>query len=87
CTQASWLGADGGLARYRLRLESVLAFLDRRRDSFLFQDMSVTDIANAVLKEYPQANFALEVTQPLSKRDICTQYRESDFAFLRRILA
>ncbi|MGC4241889.1 MAG: contractile injection system protein, VgrG/Pvc8 family, partial [Herbaspirillum sp.] len=36
CTQASWLGADGGLARYRLRLESFLAFLDRRRDSFLF---------------------------------------------------
>nr|WP_034330812.1 type VI secretion system Vgr family protein [Herbaspirillum sp. B39] len=87
CTQASWLGADGGLARYRLRLESFLAFLDRRRDSFLFQDMSVTDIASAVLKEYPQANFALDVTQTLTKRDICTQYRESDFAFLRRILA
>ncbi len=87
CTQASWLGADGGLARYRLRLESFLAFLERRRDSFLFQDMSVAEIASAVLKEYPQANFALEVTQPLAKRDICTQYRESDFAFLRRILA
>ncbi|BEV15428.1 type VI secretion system tip protein VgrG [Herbaspirillum sp. DW155] len=87
CTQASWLGADGGLARYRLRLESFLAFLDRRRDSFLFQDMSITDIASAVLKEYPQANFSLDVTQTLARRDICTQYRESDFAFLRRILA
>ncbi len=49
--------------------------------------MSVTDIASAVLKEYPQANFALDVTQTLTKRDICTQYRESDFALLRRILA
>jgi type VI secretion system secreted protein VgrG len=87
CTQASWLGADGGLARYRLRLESFLAFLDRRRDSFLFQDMSVTDIASAVLKEYPQANFSLDVTQTLARREICTQYRESDYAFLRRILA
>ncbi|WP_075256953.1 type VI secretion system Vgr family protein [Herbaspirillum camelliae] len=87
CTQASWLGADGGLARYRLRLESFLAFLDRRHDSFLFQDMTVTDIAAAVLKEYPQANFSLDVTQTLAKRDICTQYRETDYAFLRRILA
>ena len=57
CTQASWLGADGGLARYRLRLESFLAFLERRRDSFLFQDMSVTDIASAVLKEYRPSMF------------------------------
>ncbi|MCP1572768.1 type VI secretion system secreted protein VgrG [Herbaspirillum rubrisubalbicans] len=87
CTQASWLGADGGLARYRLRLESFLAFLERRHDSFLFQDMDVTEIASALFKEYPQANFALDVTQTLSKRDICTQYRESDFHFLRRILA
>ncbi|NUU01344.1 type VI secretion system Vgr family protein [Herbaspirillum robiniae] len=87
CTQASWLGADGGMARYRLRLESFLAFLDRRRDSFLFQDMTVTDIAGALLKEYPQANFSLEVTRQLNKREICTQYRETDCAFLRRILA
>ncbi|RAM65866.1 type VI secretion system Vgr family protein [Herbaspirillum rubrisubalbicans] len=87
CTQASWLGADGGLARYRLRLESFLAFLERRHDSFLFQDMDVTEIASALFKEYPQANFALDVTQTLTKRDICTQYRESDFHFLRRILA
>ncbi|UIN21253.1 type VI secretion system Vgr family protein [Herbaspirillum frisingense] len=87
CTQASWLGADGGLARYRLRLESFLAFLERRQDSFLFQDMTVTEIAAALLKEYPQANFSLDVTQTLAKRDICTQYRESDDAFLRRILA
>ena len=87
CTQASWLGADGGVARYRLRMESFLAFLALRHDSYLFQDMTVTDIAGALLKEYPQANFALEVTQPLTKRDICTQYRETDLDFLQRILA
>ncbi|BEV14574.1 hypothetical protein HBDW_13620 [Herbaspirillum sp. DW155] len=42
CTQACWLGADGGLARYRLRMESFLSLLDLRRDSYLFQDMTVT---------------------------------------------
>jgi type VI secretion system secreted protein VgrG len=87
CTEASWLGADGGLARYRLRLESFLAFLERRRDSFIFQDMTATDIVTALLADYPQANFQLDVTQTLAKRPICTQYRETDFAFLERLLA
>ena len=27
CTSAMWLGADGGLARYRLRLEPAMALL------------------------------------------------------------
>ncbi|HEY4317380.1 MAG TPA: type VI secretion system Vgr family protein [Herbaspirillum sp.] len=87
CTEAAWLGADGGLARYRLRLESFLAFLERRRDSFIFQDMTTADIVAALLAEYPQANFRLDVTQAMTPRPICTQYRESDFAFLARLLA
>ena len=40
CTQASWLGADGGVARYRLRLEPALALLRLRRDNYIFQDKS-----------------------------------------------
>ncbi len=87
CTQACWLGADGGLARYRLRMESFLSLLDLRRDSYLFQDMTVTEIAAELFKQYPQANFSLDVSRSLARREICTQYRESDLAFLRRILA
>lgn len=37
CTVASWLGADGGVARYRLRLEPALSLLALRRDSYIFQ--------------------------------------------------
>ena len=40
-TQAAWLGADGGLARYRLTLRPFLAFLGLRRDAFIFQDKDV----------------------------------------------
>jgi type VI secretion system secreted protein VgrG len=36
CTDAAWLGADGGLARYRLRLEPALSLLGLRRDSYIF---------------------------------------------------
>ena len=36
-TDAVWLGANGGLARYRLHLQPALALLGLRRDSYIFQ--------------------------------------------------
>lgn len=87
CTEASWLGADGGMVRYHLRLESFLAFLNLRRDAFIFQDKNVQQIITDLLAEYPQANFSWEATQALTTYPIYTQYRESDLAFFTRILA
>lgn len=87
CTQAAWLGADGGVARYRLRLEPALALLRLRRDSYIFQDKDVREIVTELLSDYPQVRFEFDVTQELTPRAICTQYRESDLDFLARILA
>lgn len=86
CTHASWLGADGGVARYRLRLEPALALLALRRDSYIFQDMTVRDIVSELLADYPQVRFEFDVTQALAPRPVCTQYRESDLEFFRRLL-
>ncbi len=87
CTQASWLGADGGVARYRLRLEPALALLRLRRDSYIFQDKDVREIVAELLSDYPQVRFEFDVRQALAARPICTQYRESDLEFFRRVLA
>ncbi|XLZ73123.1 type VI secretion system Vgr family protein [Massilia sp. SR12] len=87
CTQAGWLGADGGVARYRLRLEPALALLRLRRDSYIFQDKSVRDIVQEVLADYPQVRVDFDISQELAPRATCTQYRESDYDFLCRILA
>ncbi|WP_354335892.1 type VI secretion system Vgr family protein, partial [Undibacterium sp. GrIS 1.2] len=87
CTQAYWLGADGGTTRYRLRLEPFLSFLRLRRDSFIFQDKDVQQIVTDLLADYPQAHFRWDVTQPLLARPVCTQYRESDLDFFTRLLA
>jgi type VI secretion system secreted protein VgrG len=87
CTDAAWLGADGGIARYRLRLEPALTLLRLRRDSFIFQDQDVRGIVTTLLADYPQVRFDFDVTQTLTVRPICTQYRESDFDFLTRLLA
>lgn len=87
CTQASWMGADGGVARYRLRLEPALTLLRERRDCYIFQDKNALDIVTELLADYPQLRFEIDVTQELAPRAICTQYRESDLEFFTRLLA
>jgi len=87
CTEAAWLGADGGVARYRLRLEPALALLALRRDSYIFQDKNARDIVTELLADYPQVAFDFDITQDLPARAICTQYRESDLDFFIRLLA
>ncbi|MFL6674673.1 MAG: type VI secretion system Vgr family protein, partial [Massilia sp.] len=87
CTESSWLGADGGAARYRLRLEPALALLAVRRDSYIFQDKNARDIVTELLADYPQVRFEFDVTQHLATRAVCTQYRESDLEFFVRLLA
>ncbi|WP_230969534.1 type VI secretion system Vgr family protein [Nitrogeniibacter aestuarii] len=86
-TEAMSLGADGGLARYRLVVEPWLAFCAQRRDCFQFQDKDVLSIAESVFGDYREANWRAEVTQPLRNYSRKTQYRESDFDFLRQLLS
>jgi type VI secretion system secreted protein VgrG len=87
CTDAAWTGADGGVARYRLRLEPALHLLRERRDSYLFQDKTVQEIVTELLADYPRVRFEFDLAQALAPRPLRTQYRETDLAFLQRILA
>ena len=93
-TRFERLGANGGLARYRLRVEPWLAFLHHRRDSYLFQDMSVIDVLDNVFGDYrgqgmlvPEWRWDLADRDAYARRSVVTQYEESDFAFATRLLA
>ncbi|MFZ5521929.1 MAG: type VI secretion system Vgr family protein [Pseudomonadota bacterium] len=85
--EAGALGSDGGFARYRLRLQPWLALLGHRRDSFLFQNVTALEAVESVLRDYPQANWRVMVTEPLRRREICTQFDETDLNFVLRLLA
>lgn len=87
CIDCAFAGADGGVARYRLRLEPALALLGLRRDSYIFQDKNARDVVTELLADYPQVRFEFDVSQELAPRPVWTQYRESDLAFLTRVLA
>ncbi|UKE45835.1 type VI secretion system Vgr family protein [Xanthomonas cerealis] len=88
------LGSNGGLARYRLVVEPWLALLAQRVDSYVFQDMSVVEIAESVFADYaeqgalaPAWRWELSDRSTYAKRSLTTQYEETDAAFLRRLLA
>ena len=85
--EAAQLGADGGLARYRLVMRPWLHFLTLRRDSFIHQDKDVRAILEDIFRDYPQANYRFDVSETLRQRSLCVQYRESDFEFMTRLLA
>jgi type VI secretion system secreted protein VgrG len=85
--EAAQLGADGGLARYRLVLRPWLAFLALRTDSFVYQDQTAAQIIEAVFADHPVANFELQLAEPLRQRALCIQYNESDLAFVLRLMA
>ncbi|MDB0544122.1 type VI secretion system tip protein VgrG [Ralstonia solanacearum] len=81
------LGGDGGLARYRLRIVPWLDRLDGREDCFVYQDKTALEIIEDLFADYPIAQYKLAVGRPCAKRSICCQYRETDYAFMLRLLA
>ncbi|MBC7954519.1 MAG: type VI secretion system tip protein VgrG [Cytophagales bacterium] len=89
--EAAQLGSDGGLARYRLQLVAFTHLLGLRQDSRVFLGRRADEIISTVLRAYPQANFRLELSpEALADapvRGTTTQYRETDAAFVTRLLS
>ena len=90
-TEAARLDADGGLACYRLVIESWFAWLERREDCYLFQDLNALGLVEALLSDWPQATYAIRVSDETRARlpvyRTRTQWQESDLEFLLRVLA
>jgi type VI secretion system secreted protein VgrG len=80
------LGSDGALTRYRLTLVPWMARLTRRPDSYVFQDKTVLEIIEEVLRDYPDASYRFDVKAELPQRSVTMQFRESDYDFIARLL-
>lgn len=92
-SHAERLGADGALTRYRLRLVPWLWLTTQRSDCRVFQDKSVLEIVDSVLAAYQPfarwrwAEGVESFMADAPRRAYCVQYRETDYAFLSRLLA
>ncbi|MBM4059814.1 MAG: type VI secretion system tip protein VgrG [Planctomycetes bacterium] len=79
-------GRDSRVAYYRVELRPWLWLLTRRADCRIFQGKSVPDIVAEVFQEANCADFELQLQGSYPPRDFCVQYRETDFAFVSRLL-
>ncbi|EMW0836243.1 type VI secretion system tip protein VgrG [Enterobacter roggenkampii] len=88
-TRLEWLSTSKDQSHYRLTLSSRLALLGYTRQCAVFQNQSVPEVVEQVLRKHglegPDFEFRLERTYP--PREIITQWRETDLEFIRRILS
>ncbi|HEY4120582.1 MAG TPA: type VI secretion system tip protein TssI/VgrG [Byssovorax sp.] len=73
-------------ATYEVRVVPRLWLLRRRRRSRIFQNMRVPDVVTSILGE-TGISARWQLTRDYPMREYCTQYEETDYAFIRRILA
>ncbi|MHB2206418.1 type VI secretion system Vgr family protein [Methylobacterium sp. CM6257] len=73
--------------RYSVLVMPALHRLRFGSDCRIFQDKSVPEIVEAVLKENGVTASRLALTEPHGTREYCVQYRETHLAFLERLLA
>jgi type VI secretion system secreted protein VgrG len=72
---------------YRATVVPWLWFLTQTRDCRIFQQQSVPEIVEEVFADFAGlANYELKLSEDYAEREYCVQYRESDFAFVSRLL-
>ena len=88
-TRLEWFSTSKDQSHYRLTLSSRLALLGYTRQCAVYQNQSVPEVVEQVLRRHglegPDFDFRLERTYP--PREIITQWRETDLEFIRRILS
>ncbi len=79
-------GMVGRQFEYRMVVRSWLWFLTRTTDCRIFQEKTVPEIVKDVFADHPVAVFEDGLTATYAQRKYCVQYRETDFAFVSRLM-
>lgn len=72
--------------QYRLTLRPFLHWMSYNRDMAIFQEQTAPDIIKQVFGKRGFSDIEWKLTQKYHKRHYCVQYRESDFAFISRLM-
>ncbi|HDQ3517796.1 TPA: type VI secretion system tip protein VgrG [Klebsiella pneumoniae] len=88
-TRLEWLSTSQDQSHYRLTLSSRLALLGYTRQCAVFQNQSVPEVVEQVLRKHglEGADFEFRLERTYPPREIITQWRETDLEFIRRILS
>jgi type VI secretion system secreted protein VgrG len=77
---------DDELAYYKASLVSWFSFLSLASNCRIFQKKTVPDIVQQVFNDCGFSDYQVSLTKDYTAWDYCVQYRETDFAFVSRIL-
>ncbi|WJY45767.1 type VI secretion system tip protein VgrG [Klebsiella pneumoniae] len=88
-TRLEWLSTSKAQSHYRLTLSSRLALLGYTRQCAVFQNQSVPEVVEQVLRQHglEGADFEFRLERTYPPRELITQWRETDLQFIQRILS
>src|ERR1700761_2507263 len=73
-------------SKYRAIVRPWYWLLTRTADCRIFQELTVPDIFEEVVKQYGFTDYQLKLSGSYQAWEYCVQYRETDFNFLSRLL-
>jgi len=83
-TEFCLLGADGGLAKYRMVLEPWMAFTRLRQDCFSFHGRTLSQITELTLRHCVQHDWNIHLFYDDPPITCANQYNETDYNHLHR---
>jgi type VI secretion system secreted protein VgrG len=85
-TEAQWLGSRDNFNVYQLVLRPWFWLMSHRSDCFIFHEKKVTDVVSDVFHRHSFADIDDRTSGSYEPMEYCVQYRESDMAFVSRLL-
>lgn len=79
-------GSEAEMTSYRCEVVPWLWFMKLQKDTRIFQDKSVPDIIETLLGEFQFSDYELDLKGNHPQHVYCTQYNETDFDFILRLM-
>lgn len=86
CVSVENLGLRAGVRQYVAEVRPWFFFLTRTTDCRVFQNLTTQKIIEQILGEYGFTDYSFKLSDSYDERQYCVQYRETDFAFISRLL-
>ncbi|EGT4489328.1 type VI secretion system tip protein VgrG [Cronobacter malonaticus] len=88
-TRLEWFSTTADQSHYSVTLSSRLVLLSHTRQCRVFLNQSVPEVVEQVLREHglEGADFDFRLEREYPERELITQWRETDLAFIQRLLS
>ncbi len=88
-TRLEWISTSHDQSHYKVTLSARLALLSYTRGCSLFQNQSVPEVVEQILRQHglEGADFEFRLARTYPQRELITRWRETDLAFIQRILS